>query len=429
MASDYRGVSDSNQQGTNGTRQYSQVAKRTSFPKKQQAIILNVDETLKLSDYVIAVGNLVEAKNILFASRISNNRICIYLSTPQLVDTITQQPSIKIKELDIGLRRLITPAKRLILSNVCPSIPHDVLENEILKLGYTTASPVSFLRAGIPGEEYAHVLSFRRQIYVLPNEDIELPPSIVITFENISYRIFISSDSITCFVCKQIGHIAKQCPSQPTDYIVEDGGLHSVAPSEGNKEIENNTILTDNVETTTNAETSLQQNATQENTAKRPPPSPTTSSISFNLENLENIPLTQTPTFAHPKDTRPNRHKKMKKSTSEEDISFSELMKPVESFVNDTSNSHILNFQQISSFLENAFGSSDPLSLAYTYTNDVLKLLKMLHSIYPQFQHRSIKSRCTRLQKRIRKQLNLDSTTNNTDADSDSSVMSQSSFY
>ena len=406
MASEYRGAPELNQQGTNNVRQYSQVTKTPSFPKKEQAIILNINDNLKLSDYVIAVGNIIQAKNILFASRISNNRICIYLSTVELVDTITQQTSIKINGLDIGLRRLITPAKRLILSNVCPSIPHDILENEILKLGYTAVSPMSFLRAGISGDEYAHILSFRRQIYILPNNDIELPASIVIPYEGVSYRIFVSFDSVTCFICKGIGHIAKQCPAQALNANEITSGLPEDIVSTDTVEVANELIS--------------QEIITNENTAKRPPSSPTISPADLNLEDPTS---TQTSNFALPKDTRPT--KKLKKSNSMENTSLSDQMKPIESHINEAPNNFILNFQQLTSFFEDSFGSSDPLSIAHTYTKDVPALLKMIHNIYPYLQHRSIKSRCTRLQKKIRKQLNLVDITCSNDSDSDSSISSQ----
>lgn len=165
------------------TRQYSQALRTTTqnyvFPSKEQGILFNVNEDLKLSDYVVAVGEVVQPKNILFASRISHNRISIYLSSSQLVEKlIREHNTLQIKGHNLNVRRLVTPAKRLILSSVCPSIPHDILENEIAKLGYVTASPVTFLKAGITEEAYSHVLSFRRQIFVLPNEEIELPSSV-----------------------------------------------------------------------------------------------------------------------------------------------------------------------------------------------------------------------------------------------------------
>ncbi|RZB41733.1 hypothetical protein BDFB_013113 [Asbolus verrucosus] len=56
------------------------------FPFKDQAIVLLATDDLILSDYVVAIGNIVTPKNIIFASRLSNGRICIYLSSKLLVD-------------------------------------------------------------------------------------------------------------------------------------------------------------------------------------------------------------------------------------------------------------------------------------------------------------------------------------------------------
>jgi hypothetical protein len=86
-----------------------------------------------------------------------------------------------------------------------------MLEQLIRQIGLQPLSTVSFLRAGIPGEQFAHILSFRRQIYVEDNKDIELPSSMVITFEDTSYRIFLSHDDMCCFICKKPGRIASQC--------------------------------------------------------------------------------------------------------------------------------------------------------------------------------------------------------------------------
>jgi hypothetical protein len=82
-----------------------------------------------------------------------------------------------------------------------------MLEQLIRQIGLQPLSTVSFLRAGIPGEQFAHILRFRRQIYVEDNKDIELPSSMVITFEDTSYRIFLNHDDMCCFICKKPGHI------------------------------------------------------------------------------------------------------------------------------------------------------------------------------------------------------------------------------
>jgi hypothetical protein len=188
----------------------------TKSPKKEQAIILAVTADLKLVDYVRQIANIVGAKHMIFASRISNNRICIYLDSVELVDSlIAQYKSVQINEYEVNIRRLITPSQRIILSNVCPSIPNEVLINEIKRIGYTTLSPMTHLRAGIREEEFTHILSFKRQIFVQPNDTITLPSSLVIKFEDTNYRIFFSNDLI-CYLCKVQGHIASQCTAPPT---------------------------------------------------------------------------------------------------------------------------------------------------------------------------------------------------------------------
>jgi hypothetical protein len=93
--------------------------------------------------------------------------VCRYLSSKDLVEkTVSEHGVIVISGKEITVRRLLNPAKRIILSNVCPCIPHSVIENLVKTLGFVTVTPMSFLRAGIHREEYNHVLSFRRQIFV-----------------------------------------------------------------------------------------------------------------------------------------------------------------------------------------------------------------------------------------------------------------------
>ncbi|CAH1108347.1 unnamed protein product [Psylliodes chrysocephalus] len=76
-------------------------------------------------------------------------------------------------------------------------------------------------RSGIPGDEHLHILSFRRQVYVLPpSKDFELQTSLIIPFDGNENRIFLSTDKMECFNCKQPGHIALNFPNPPTNNIL-----------------------------------------------------------------------------------------------------------------------------------------------------------------------------------------------------------------
>ena len=187
------------------------------FPKKEQAIVTDAVDGLQIKDYVLAVRKLIGPQNIKFASRISQGRVCLYLSTQELADTITALGSkVNIGSHTLPLRLLVSKAKRIILSNVCPIISHSVIEKKLLEFDITPTSQITFLRAGINEPEYAHIMSFRRQMYIKPEDVSKLPESLQINFEDTFYWIYPSSEKLTCFICKGEGHLARHCQSVDT---------------------------------------------------------------------------------------------------------------------------------------------------------------------------------------------------------------------
>lgn len=373
----------------------------TIFPKKEQAIIIDVNEELRLNDYVSTVGNIVGPKNIFAASRISNNRVCIYLTDIKLVDMITEKfPTVKIDQFDLNLRRLVSPAKRIILSNVPCHIPHNVLEPIVANFGFKLASKMSFLRAGRLDDEYSHVVSFRRQVYIHPNESINLPSSVLIKFEETNYRIFLSFDQLICFSCKLPGHIADQCPQQnknmnDTSDVESTYSDHSEPENIANKHSHQTFAMI------TQEQTSLKRNApssTSQSTQEHLP------QIS-ELQDEDNININQ-PESIRSKIPETNKTKRLKKSDSVESLTpLDEQLSPVKNMLEKNPKHYILNFEQLTDFLENVHGSPDALSISKNYTNDTDELLNMLEGIYPLLNHRSIKNRITRLGKRIKQQL------------------------
>lgn len=370
-------------------RSYNSVVSTTMFPKKEQAIILNASGDLQLIDYVKTIGTIIGPQNITFASKMSNGRYCLYLKNKQLVDNVTDQyKTIKIKNYDVGIRKLISPAKRIILSNVCPSIPHATIENKLKSIGIKLASPVNFLRASIQDEEYKHILSFRRQVYSTcsPSEELSLPSSIIVEHEETEYRIFLSLDEVKCFLCSQTGHTATKCTNKP--------------------------IETTNPPTNTGE---LNQNH------KRPATSSTTDTEKNEVEqptetNLEAEPKiftdTELPKASHSMDNKfvqplsakhtPKRKKTLSENYRELPTNYdSSLLEPAREHIEQHKELFPLNFQEFRSLMQNVKGSADTLSTVNSYTPDTSNLINMIRSVVPFLKDKSTKSSCTKLANKL----------------------------
>ena len=71
------------------------MAQQIKLPKKDQAIVTEVIDGLTIKDYTLAIGKIVKPENVLFVSRISNGRVCVYLSSQDLVNKLTD-PGMKV---------------------------------------------------------------------------------------------------------------------------------------------------------------------------------------------------------------------------------------------------------------------------------------------------------------------------------------------
>ncbi|XKL67254.1 hypothetical protein PGB90_010674 [Kerria lacca] len=64
---------------------------------------------------------------------------------------------------------------------------------------------------------YSHITSFRRGICIADNIDITLPNSLLINFDNETYRIFVNDSDLCCHLCSNLGHSAAQCTEKLDD--------------------------------------------------------------------------------------------------------------------------------------------------------------------------------------------------------------------
>lgn len=191
---------------------FAETTASQEFPKKDQAIIFNTIDGTAQVEYVLALSKITPPTNIIYASRISNNRFCVYFKNKTIVDELIEKhPQIHVNDNIIYLRKLSNPAKRIIISNAHPIIPHNIIENKLSEFGVKLISPLSFMKAGFNIEGLEHIVSFRRYIFINPDDTHKLPGTTLIDFDNTEHRIFISDDTLICYLCKKPGHTTNHC--------------------------------------------------------------------------------------------------------------------------------------------------------------------------------------------------------------------------
>lgn len=328
---------------------------------------------------------------------------------------------IKLNNSFIPARRLVSPAKRIILSNVSPSLPHEIVEKELKQIGLKIVSPVRFIGAGISKEGYKHILSFRRQVYVILDEHERLPDSLLIYFRENAFRIFLTTDEIRCFQCKKMGHIASKCPTHTDSIVVEqtkDTSTHlpidSSRPSVSAVQQEAQEPPASQI---TDALTIIQPSKKRQ----APPSTPTDSEpILFSAEESDPQPLTTVEdkvVFIKPKSK-----KKKHDCSSDSNILYAEFK---DSFSDRV---EVTDFYNFCNFLEEVKGKQDALSVAKLYTDDVNSLVDLLIRIVRVVKTNNLKSRLKRLIKKIKKALDPKSYVDTLSQDDSGSTTTQDDF-
>lgn len=367
----------------------------TQHPSKTQAIVMHALENTELLEYLRPVGKIIQAKNIIFCSRISGNRICMYLTNKILVDKImATSPYIDIGNQRVQIRRLITPSIRLVISNVCPTIPHKNIMQALQEAGLKPVSPIIFLRSGIQEPEFAHLLSFRRQVFISQNEETEIPESLTIQYEDNNYRIFLSTESFICHICKEQGHIARKCPSQNNQpegiNQITKNTVQTPQTTSENKQIKvlsQKEVTTENTENTENNTTQKKRNIESEEEI-----------LTQSNENLSQASTdTITPTQLKSQTIKP-KPKRINRSISlQEKIPIETMMEPIKQEMYLNPEKYSMSFEVFQDILENACGATDPINIIMDYTDDLNEVISTMEGLKPFIKHRPMKHRFTRL--------------------------------
>ena len=222
MASDTRGHSLESESSTQpkDAKTYANAFLSRTLPTKEQVIIADSIESFTNDDYIDGIETLIEAGHVRFISKVSGNRIKIYLSDKSLVEKVIDKP-VTIKGHEIKFRSLITNNKRRVISNVDPTIPRETIFNFLKSKSVTPVSAMHYLRVGLLKPGRANILSFRRQVYIKEEDEQLVPESTQIPHEDTPYWIYFTTDSTKCYLCKQSRHIARVCPQEESQFLTQ----------------------------------------------------------------------------------------------------------------------------------------------------------------------------------------------------------------
>lgn len=376
------------------------VASKTIFPKEDQAIILTSITGIPIKDYIVNLSEVVGPENIQFASKISHNRVCVYLSSKQCVDDfMIHHGGIPIGDVFVSARRLITPASRIVISNVPPHIPHEVVESTLKDSNLKVVSPVSYVGMGLGLPKLHHVCSFRRQVYIVLNENKDLPSSVMVSGEGKKHRIFLSTDEIKCFVCRNSGHISKNCPNLNEEFPPIPA-TSSNADKSGNTEAYSGPVghVDDTSETEVEKEAAVSEtNPRAESTGLKRLASteiPEDNQEQVSKQHLENVASGDSSTQSVPVPQISQVRSKSKRLKSSKSM-LNESLEPLKQVFEQKK--FVLNFEEFKSFLKSVKGSNEPKQVALKYTTEIPQLIQMIQDLLPSVEVRSLKERCRRL--------------------------------
>lgn len=427
--------------------------KERAVPTDEQAVVIETVEGIPPEDYLLALIEYTDPQNITYVSKLSKNRICIYLKDKKTAEELTKNhQTIKIQQENIIIRPLLTPARRLIISYARPSVPDNFIKNLLIQNGLEPTSDMHFLRAGIKDPRLAHVLGFKRCIYIKSIENQNIPEAITFEYGGSNHTIVITEDINICNHCKKPGHSTEACrfkinsnahnlsqiatTTNPTtqqiqqheetnEINVQQTCPNKSANNENNNQPAQNPLQTiinpqdseelHEVHQSQNINTNSQKKTRTTNEQQQKPheqeedkptntqmatkrTGPSISSVGSE-ESLTEETRTKNQTYSEPKKIP----SKTKRTRSYSPCSPTEdWLRPAEELLD----SFILSYDQTYSLIESLNNNTDPISTIREYTDEIDLVIEKMKEIYNQTKNRSAKYRITKILNNIELQQN-----------------------
>lgn len=363
------------------------------FPTKDQAIILPSMPEITVEEYIKGIASHVTPKNIVYAQKISNHRMCIFLNSKETVDQLLSNVNtITIHNIELPIRKLVTPAKKIIITGGSPVIPHIVIEKCLIENNIKIVSGVTFMRTNIKDPLFSHIQMFNRQFYANMIDEEKIPDTILVNYDDENYRLFLNING-TCYKCKQEGHIVKECPLNNRNMDQNDILVPTTLPLT----ITNDTpIINKPLEKIINKKRAITASTSSQSEADAVVDRQTISTVKPQLEKER------------------TKSKKIKTKTKP-NTPIEEQMNPLESIMNESPDQYILTYDQLKTYISETKGSKNINEVTSKYTLQKNQVIDMLRKLYPELKQRNIKGRFTKIIKFLEERSDASSPTSSSD--------------
>uniref|UniRef100_A0ABD2W5S1 CCHC-type domain-containing protein n=1 Tax=Trichogramma kaykai TaxID=54128 RepID=A0ABD2W5S1_9HYME len=390
------------------------------YPTREEAILMDSVNGVTIHSYTVAIGSIVQPKNVRFVSRISLNRVCIYFTDKSFVQNLAGNTVI-VEGHKITVRPLVFQATRMLISNVPPYMNSEKLISVLKSLQVDPASNVTFVRSGTKTPGYEHVFCFRRQVYVKPSDTGKIPPRLEVEDDGVTSTIYFASENLSCFLCGEEGHIAKFCGNlekrktrnlqEVVEKVPKENASIPTTPASPKPAIAQENTSTPVPDPQKRSSATISK-STPKNTFKRPASSPANSHQASPRNDFD---TKEGPSFTRHKSECHKRAKRRDSSTSLSEIL--NALEPAKENIVKNHNRYPLSFDKLTEFLQKTYSVSDIRSVALQFTEDTDRLVDMLSDTRREIS-------CPNLKARLLRSIDKLSRMNVADAFSDSSFAS-----
>ena len=198
---------------------------------RRHAVKLVPAVSCSVEEATLAVGEVVGCGSVKSASRM-NGAIVIFLdSTAKVSDVV--ETGVVIQDTFTPVLPLVSPARKITISNAPPFIKNEMLAKELARYGQLV-SPIKMVSLGCRSPLLKHVVCHRRQVFIVfkdKTDDLNL--SFNFKVDGFNYMVFATSETMKCFGCGVEGHLIRSCPERSGEQrqAAAGGGVLAPAPA------------------------------------------------------------------------------------------------------------------------------------------------------------------------------------------------------